>query len=60
VATGGVESGEQSRERQGLRDFWNEKQNNTRWATIYRFKNINSGSELKSLLIVLESEMKQF
>jgi hypothetical protein len=49
-----------SRERQGLRDFWNEKQNNTGRATIYRFKNINSGSDLKSLLIVLESEMKQF
>jgi hypothetical protein len=29
-------------------------------ATIYRFKNISSGSGLKSLLVVLESGLKQF
>jgi hypothetical protein len=60
VATGGVESGGRSRERQGLREFWNGKQNNTGRATIYRFKNINNGSSLKSLLTVLESETKRF
>jgi hypothetical protein len=33
-----------SRERRGLREFWDKKQNNTGRATIYRFKNISSGS----------------
>jgi hypothetical protein len=27
-------------ERRGLRDFWDEKRNDTERATIYRFKNI--------------------
>jgi hypothetical protein len=49
-----------SRERWGLREFWDEKWNDTGRATIYRFKNITSGSDLKPLLIVLESEPKQF
>jgi hypothetical protein len=49
-----------SRERQRLREFWDEKRNDTRRATIYRFKNISSGSGLKSLLIVLESKSKRF
>jgi hypothetical protein len=36
----------QSREsvRQGLREFWDEKQNDTGHATIYRFKTIRIGS----------------
>jgi hypothetical protein len=34
--------------------------NDTGRATIYRFKNISNGSDLKSLLIVLESEPKRF
>jgi hypothetical protein len=33
-----------SRERQGLRELWNEKQNDTGQTTIYRFENINNGS----------------
>jgi hypothetical protein len=28
---------------QGHREFWDKKQNDTRWAPFYRFKNINSG-----------------
>jgi hypothetical protein len=51
---------QQSRDRQGLREIWDEKRNVTGWATIYRFENISSGSGLKSLLIVLESGPKQF
>jgi hypothetical protein len=31
-----------------------------RWATIYRFKNINNGSSLKPMLIVLESGLMKF
>jgi hypothetical protein len=31
-----------------------------RRATIYKFKNINSGSDLKLLLIILESGPKRF
>jgi hypothetical protein len=31
-------------ERRGLREFWDVKQNDTRQATIYMFKNISSGS----------------
>jgi hypothetical protein len=34
----------QSRERRGLREFWDEKRNDMGWATIYRFKNISSCS----------------
>jgi hypothetical protein len=30
--------------RQGLREFWDEKQNNMGWATIYRFDNISINS----------------
>jgi hypothetical protein len=33
-----------SRERQGLREFWDEKQNDMGRATIYRFENISNGS----------------
>jgi hypothetical protein len=40
--------------------FWDEKRNNMGWATIYRFKNISSGSYLEPLLIVLESGPNQF
>jgi hypothetical protein len=43
----GVDSGggdQQSRERQGLKEFWDEKRNETEQATIYRFDNISSGS----------------
>jgi hypothetical protein len=50
----------QSREQRGLREFWDKKLNDTGWSTIYRFKNISSGSCLKLLLIVLESEPKRF
>jgi hypothetical protein len=32
-----------SSERQRLGEFLDEKQNDTGWATIYRFRNINSG-----------------
>jgi hypothetical protein len=49
-----------SRERRELREFWNEKWNDTERAIIYRFKNISSGFGLKLLLIVLESETKRF
>jgi hypothetical protein len=35
---------QRSRERRGLRKFWDEKQNNTGRAIIYRFKNVNNGS----------------
>jgi hypothetical protein len=47
-------------ERQGLREFWDEKRNDMGRATIYRFKNISSGSGLKPMLIVLESGPKRF
>jgi hypothetical protein len=49
-----------SREWRGLREFWGEKRNDTGQTTIYRFKNISSGSGLKPLLIVLESGPKWF
>jgi hypothetical protein len=48
------------RERRGLREFLDEQQNDTGRATIYRFRNISSGSGLKLLLIVLKSRSKQF
>jgi hypothetical protein len=32
-----------SRERQGLREFWDEKRNDTGRTSIYRFKNISTG-----------------
>jgi hypothetical protein len=50
----------QSRERRGLREFWDEKRNDTGPATICRFENISSGSYLEPLLIVLESGPNQF
>jgi hypothetical protein len=33
-----------SSKRRGLREFWDKKRNDTGQATIYRFKNISSGS----------------
>jgi hypothetical protein len=33
-----------SRERRRLREFWDEKQNDTGWDTIYKFKNISNDS----------------
>jgi hypothetical protein len=45
-----------SRERQRLREFWDEKWNDTWQTTIYRFENISRDSGLEPLLIVLESE----
>jgi hypothetical protein len=52
TGSSGVDSGEgdqwsrewRSRERRGLREFWDEKRNDTGRATIYMFKNIRSGS----------------
>jgi hypothetical protein len=32
-----------SRERRGLREFWDEKRNDTGRTSIYRFKNISTG-----------------
>jgi hypothetical protein len=32
------------REQRGLREFWDEKQNGTGQAIIYRFENISNGS----------------
>jgi hypothetical protein len=43
-----------------LREFWDERRNDTGLTTIYRFKNISSNSGLKPLLIVLESGPKWF
>jgi hypothetical protein len=60
---GGVDGGGgdlHSRERWGLREFWDERQNDMGRATIYKFKNINSGSDLKLLLIILKSRSKRF
>jgi hypothetical protein len=34
----------QSREQRRFKEFWDEKQNDTGRTTIYRFKNISSGS----------------
>jgi hypothetical protein len=34
----------QSREWRGPREFWDKKQNDTGWATIYWFKNISNNS----------------
>jgi hypothetical protein len=57
----GVDDGDWwSRERQRLREFWDEKRNNTGHTIIYRFVNISIGSGLKPLLIVLESRLKWF
>jgi hypothetical protein len=47
TGSSGVDGGggdRRSRERWGLREFWDEKRNDTGLTTIYRFKNINSGS----------------
>jgi hypothetical protein len=49
-----------SRERRGLREFLDEKQNDMGLGTIYRFEIISSGSDLKPLLIVLKSGPKRF
>jgi hypothetical protein len=57
----GVDGGDrQSRERQRLREFLDEKRNDTGHTIIYRFVNISIGSGLKPLLIVLESGLKWF
>jgi hypothetical protein len=45
--------------RRGLREFWDEKRNDTGWTDIYRFENIRSGFKPKLLLIVLESGPKR-
>jgi hypothetical protein len=42
--TNGVESVQWSREQWELREFWDEKQNDTGWATIYRFEHISNDS----------------
>jgi hypothetical protein len=34
---------QQIRERRRLREFWDKKQNDTGWDTIYKFKNISNG-----------------
>jgi hypothetical protein len=52
--SGGVESA-----RWGLREFWDEKRNDTGWATIYRFKTISSGAGLKPLLMKVLSAVVQ-
>jgi hypothetical protein len=60
---GGIDGGSGdrwSRERWGLREFWDEKRNDTERVTIYKFENISRGSDLKLLLIVLESGPKRF
>jgi hypothetical protein len=47
IASSGIDNGggdRQSRERRGLREFCDKKQNATGRATIYRFKTISSGS----------------
>jgi hypothetical protein len=56
----GGEGDQRSGEQWGLREFLDEKQNDTGRATIYRFKNISNGFKLESLLIVLESGPKRF
>jgi hypothetical protein len=56
---GGVESDGVERAA-GLREFWDEKRNDTWWADIYRFENIRSGFKPEPLLIVLESGPKWF
>jgi hypothetical protein len=43
AATGEETSGVENA-RQTLRKFWDEKQTDMGWATIYRFKTISSGS----------------
>jgi hypothetical protein len=48
------------REQSGLREFLDEKQNDTGQADIYRFKNIRSGFNPEPLLIDLESRPKRF
>jgi hypothetical protein len=63
TSTSGIDGsgGDQwSRERRGLREFWDEKQNDMGRADIYRFENIRSDFILEPLLIVLESGPKQF
>jgi hypothetical protein len=59
IGLSGVDDGRgdrRSRERQRLREFWDEKWNDTGQTTIYRFENISRDSSLEPLLIVLESE----
>jgi hypothetical protein len=59
IGLSGVDDGRgdrRSRERQRLREFWDEKWNDTGQTTIYTFENISRDSGLEPLLIVLESE----
>jgi hypothetical protein len=44
TGSSGVDGARWRRERRGLREFYDEKQNVTGRATIYRFETINSGS----------------
>jgi hypothetical protein len=60
VSTAAEETNIVERERLGLREFLDEKQNGMAWADIYRFKNIRSAFKLELLLIVLESRLKRF
>jgi hypothetical protein len=46
-----------SRERRGRREFWDEKRNDTKWATIYMFETINNNSSLKPLLMKVLSSV---
>jgi hypothetical protein len=65
TSTSGVDGGRgdrwsRERERQGLRDFWDEKRNDTGRSDIYRFENIRSSFKPEPMSIVLESGPKRF
>jgi hypothetical protein len=49
-----------SGERRGLKEFWDEKRNDTRWVTICRLEHIGNGSELELLRIGFESIQQSF
>jgi hypothetical protein len=49
-----------SGERRGLKEFWDEKRNDTRWVTICRLEHIGNGFELELLWIGFESRQQWF
>jgi hypothetical protein len=51
AGSSGVDDGKG--DRQGLREFWDEKRNDTGRDTIYRFKNISNGFEIQTEAILV-------
>jgi hypothetical protein len=51
AGSSGVDDGKE--DRQGLREFWDEKRNDTGRDTIYRFKNISNDFEIRTEAILV-------